>query len=170
MQALRKAGLPPVAVTTSNFSVDQYFPPRYDPRESQIPDGFITRTTIRAETDNVAGVSALIDAALSAGATRIGVSFSSSKFSTARRTGLEAAFNAAKTDAATLAQAAGGSLGRLLAIFPNGAAPAIQFRSSSDFNMVATGIAGGSAMVPPTTVTATVLVTARWEFLPAGSR
>src|SRR5437868_12726192 len=40
MQALRKAGLPAGAVSTSNFSVDQYFPPRYDPRETQIPDGF----------------------------------------------------------------------------------------------------------------------------------
>lgn len=174
MQALRKAGLPASAVSTSNFSVDQYFPPRFDPRESQVPDGFITRTVIRAETDNVTSVSGLIDAALSAGATRIGVSFSSSKLADARRTGLEAAFNAAKSDAIALAQAAGGTLGRLLAVSPNGASPATFFRSTPDFNGMITGVAGGiaaaSTIISPGNVTTNVIVTARWEFLPTASR
>jgi uncharacterized protein len=174
MQALRKAGLPASAVSTSNFSVDQYFPPRYDPREAQVPDGFITRTTIRAETDNVGLVSALIDAALSAGATRIGVSFSSSRLADARRIGLEAAFNAAKSDAISLAQAAGGTLGRLLVVSPNGSSPATLFRSASELNgMVPGAIITSSAMMsppPPTNVISSVIVSARWEFLPAGSR
>jgi uncharacterized protein YggE len=172
MQALRKAGLPATAVSTSNFSVDQYFPPRFDPRESQVPDGFITRTVIRAETDNVATVSGLIDAALTAGATRIGVSFSSTKLADARRRGLEAAFSAAKSDAAALAQAAGGTLGRLLAVSPNGASPATLFRSPADYIGVVGGIATGTAaaMIAPGNVTSNVVVTARWEFLPAGSR
>jgi uncharacterized protein YggE len=172
MQALRKAGLPASAVTTSNFSVDQYFPPRYDPRESQIPDGFITRTVIRAETDNVGLVSELIDAALAAGATRIGVQFSLSKLQDARRTGLEAAFLTARADATALAQAAGGTLGRLLSVSPNGASPATLFRSPADYIGIAGGIATGipaAAVIAPGNVTSNVIVTARWEFLP-GSR
>jgi uncharacterized protein YggE len=173
MQALRKAGLPASAVGASNFSVDQYFPPRFDPREAQIPDGFITRTTIRAETDNVGLVSALIDAALAAGATRIGVQFASSKLQDARRTGLNAAFVAAKADAAALAQAAGGTLGRLLSLSPNGASPAAFARSSVDYIGIAGGIATSgmpTAIIAPGNLISSVIVSARWEFLPAGSR
>lgn len=172
MQALRKAGLAADAVTTSDFTVDQYYPPRFDAREPPLPDGFITRTVIRAETGDIGKVSGLIDAALTAGATRISVQYSSSKMADARRTALETAFIAARADAVALAQAAGGSLGRLLSVAPNGASPAVQLRGVSSVLM---GIAGGVALSPapplaPGNLTSNVLVSARWEFVPGGAR
>jgi len=171
IQALRKAGLPATAVSTSGFSVDQYFPNRYDPRASQLPDGFVTRTVIRAESDDVTKVSGLIDAALASGATRIAVQFSSSKMADARRGALAAAFAAARADALALAQAAGGTLGRLLSASPNGASPA-RYRVTSQASGVfldspPPDFSGAYAMIVPSSVTSSVMVEARWELVPA---
>lgn len=165
VQSLHRAGLPASAVTTSDFSVDQYFPPRFDPREAQIPDGFITHTVVRAESDNIANVSSLIDAALAAGATRISVQFSASKLADTRRAAMETAFAAAKADAVALAQAAGGTLGRLLAVSPS-AAPSAILRGISPMVGVVSGYSysGSSTIIPPS-ITSSVTVSARWEFL-----
>jgi uncharacterized protein len=167
--AIRRAGVPAPGLTTSDISVDQYYPPRYDPREPPAPDGFIVRTTLRAETENVSSVGQVVDSALAAGATRIGVQYSSSKMSDARRGALTAALAAARADAAAIAQAAGGSLGRLLAAGPNGASP-VMFRSGSV--VAAASVAGGMLSPPPPpppSITSNVIVSARWEFL-AGPR
>jgi uncharacterized protein YggE len=170
MQALRKAGLPAAAVTTSDFSVDQYFPNRYDSRASQEPDGFVTRTVIRAETDDITQVSALIDAALASGATRIGVQFSSLKLSEARRGALATAFTAAHDDALALANAAGGNLGRLLSLAPNGPSMVLyrlpsQTAEVTTLSSVVSGTAT-SARLSPGNVTSSILVSTRWEFIP----
>ncbi len=168
VRALVKLGLPEASVKTSDFSVDQYFPQRYDPREPPVQDGFVTRIVVRAETDNIEQVSAMIDAALDAGATRVTVQFSSSKMADARRVALESAFLAAKSDAAALALAAGGSLGRLLSVSPNGASPATMFRervAGGSVNQLQAVVTTGAAYVTPGNILASVVVSARWELL-----
>jgi len=162
--ALRRAKIVPPALSTTDVSVDQYYPPRYDPREPPAADGFVVRTGIRAETENIASVSQIIDSALAAGATRIGVQYSSSKMSDARRSALGAALNAARADAEAVAAASGGRLGRLLSAMPSGASPVL-VRGG-----VAAGTASGTLFSlapppPPPSITTNVVVTARWEFI-----
>jgi uncharacterized protein YggE len=165
--AIRHANVPASALTTSDLSVDQYFPPRYDPREPPGPDGFVVRTSLRAETENISSVSQIVDSALAAGATRIGVQYSSSKMSDARRGALTAALAAARADASAVAQAAGGTLGRLLWAAPNGASPVL-IRGVSSTGAVYSGNAMMSAPppLPPPSIASTVVVSARWEFVP----
>jgi uncharacterized protein YggE len=169
--AIRRTNVPSAGISTSDISVDQYYPPRFDPREPPLADGFVVRATVRAETENISDVSQIVDGALAAGATRIGVQYSSSKMADARRGALSSALAAAHTDAVALAQAAGGTLGRLLSAAPNGASPvlirggvattAAAYAYSSAF-----GSLSPPPPSPPPSIYSTVVVSARWEFLP----
>jgi len=167
MQALRKSGQLAGDVTTSEFTVDQYFPRSYDPRETPTADGFIASVVIRAETDKIDAAGNLVDAALAAGATRISVQYSSSKLMASRRGALDSAFRLAKADATTLAAAAGGTLGRLLSLMPNGPPPSVMYEFRGD-QVLAASMATGrvTPSFSPANLSSNVFVTGRWEFVP----
>jgi uncharacterized protein YggE len=171
IQALRKLGLNPPSVTTSQFAVEQAV--RYENNRNPVPDGFSAHDLVSVETDSLGRVPEILDAALAAGATSVSVQFSSSKTNGARAALLVSAYAAARSDAAAIARAAGGSLGALLWASPEGS----PIRNLMQLDaVVVTGAAAMSTAPPPPPVilpgniNASVSVSARWAFIPGSSQ
>ena len=149
-------------VTTQSYSVT----PDY---EKGKPKGFGARNTVRVELHDIARLGQVIDVALSSGATQIyQVQFTASTASGARRKALRLAVSEARLDAEALAEAAGGTVGRLLSM--NSSLSGFPILASYDMFSVRGGTAmGGSAAPPPMlpdNLTVTAIATARWEFIP----
>lgn len=165
LRALRAIGLAPNDLTTAGYSVGQnYEMTRESPR---VPAGFIARNTIRAEVRRLDDLGKVIDAALAGGATEIaGVQYSSANSQDARRTALASAVREARADADAIARAAGGSLGRLIALSSSGGprdAGGIAYDGEFAAIRAATSIT-------PRDLTIFALVVGRWEFLPGTGR
>lgn len=148
------------AVTTQSFSVT----PDYDKGK---PRGFGARNTIRVELHDISRIGPVIDAALAAGATQVSqVQFTSSQTPDARRKAMKLAVNEARLDAEVLAEAAGGTLGRLLAI-GSSSFGGVAYRAESVITSLST--AGGYAAPPPIMpdeLTIAAMAMTRWEFIP----
>ena len=77
----------------------------------------------------------------------------------------------ARADADALARAAGGSLGRLIALNSGGVAQPL--RREMDFSLqsvVVTGASAGPTNIVPGELTIAAMVFGRWEFIPGTSR
>lgn len=84
-------------------------------------DGYFAERSLRVSTDDLAKVARIITAAAGAGATEIdNVAYSSSEEDSARRQALAKAVENARSDAAAVAAAAGGRLGRVLLLSSGG--------------------------------------------------
>ena len=161
-KSLRDAGVAENELTNGGYSVNQDF----EKGDRTKPRGFNARNVIRVEVSRVADVGKLIDAALAAGATSVSpIQFTAGDLTTFRRDALKAAVAEARRDAETLAEAAGGSLGRLIAMngFFN---PGIALRAAAE--VIATS---GSGSYVPTDLrsndlTVTANASGRWEFIP----
>jgi uncharacterized protein len=159
LAALRKLGIPVGSLNTSGFTVEQAF--RYENNRKQIPDGFAAQNAVKVETDSIAVVPEVLDAALGAGATSVSVQFSSSNATGARVTLVEHAYAAARSDALALAHAAGGSLGALLWAAPDG--PPVR----SDVRVELRGTSATSTpVILPGNINTSVTISARWAFIP----
>lgn len=162
IKAVRAAAAPQDTVTTESYMVA----PDYQKGK---PSGFQSRNTIRLKLHDISRVGAVIDAALAAGATQIPqVQFSSSAVLTARRQAIKIALNEARLDAEALAEAAGGTVGRLLSLSSGGSSGVAYGRVD---NVVVTGMAAREAgYVPPPMIPNDVVVSAivntKWEFVP----
>jgi uncharacterized protein YggE len=162
LKAVKAATTAQDTVTTESYMVV----PDYQKNK---PSGFQTRNTVRVRLHDVTRVGAVVDAALAAGATQIPqVQFSSSATIPARRQAIRLAVAEARADAEALADAAGGSVGKLLSVTTGGNFGVASARLE---NVVVTGLAAGSAgYVPPPMIPNDVVVqttvSTRWEFIP----
>lgn len=167
--ALRGLGLTEQQVTTSGYSLSQSYeyPKNAQPKLS----GFIARNTLRAEVRHLEDLGKVIDAAVSAGATDVSsIQFLVSNTEDARRTALADAVKRAREEADVIARAAGGTLGRLIAVNSGG----VTLPGYSGYQgAVLTSSAGG--MLSPTPIVPGELsvvaqIFTRWEFVAGPSR
>lgn len=99
---------------------------RIGPNRQYTPDGpkdegYFAERSLRVSTDDLAQVGTIIEAALGAGATEIdNVAYSSSQEDAARREALAKAVANARSDAAAVAEAAGGRLGEVALLSTGG--------------------------------------------------
>jgi uncharacterized protein YggE len=171
MNGLRSAGIADKDISTSGYRLEQNYeyPRNAEPR----PTGFTATTTIRAEVRPLENLGRVIDAAISGGATGVsGVQFLASNTEEARRSAIGEAVRQARAEAEVIARAAGGSLGRLIAINSGGASQPIA--REMNYGTLASSIAGGASQPPtylvPAELTITATVFGRWEFIPGASR
>lgn len=160
--SLRAAGAPPDRITNGGYSVGQDF----ENGDRRRPRGFLARNSVRVEVPVVADVGKLIDAALAGGATLVApIQFLGPNMENARREALRIAVEEARRDAEVLANAAGGSLGRLLSL-SSGAAPP-QYREI-EFQASSTMVTSSSVptTIAPSDLVVSAVASARWEFLP----
>lgn len=163
LRALRALGLAPNELTTTGYSVGQ----NYEVRDGRPPSGFIARNIIRADVRKLDDLGRVIDAALAGGATEVsGVQFVAANSQEARRSALVDAVTEARNDAEAIARAAGGRLGRLIAL-NSGGGPQMM-RQEYDYAMVAAE--RRSTIITPRDLTITAVVTGRWEFVPGPAR
>jgi len=157
--SLRSAGVDSAHITTGGYSL-------YPDYEKNRQVGFIARNNLRVEVLRITDVGKLIDAALSGGATQVSnIQFVRADSKEARRTALALAVADARRDAEILAQAAGGTLGRLIYL-TSGLSP--QPMVTQLESVVLTGTASGYPQTPviPGDLTIAAVASARWQFLP----
>jgi uncharacterized protein YggE len=125
---------------------------------------------IRAEVRRLESLGKVIDAAIGAGTTGVsGVQYFAANAEEARRSAMAQAVQEARTDADVLARAAGGSLGRLIAVNSVGVSQPFP----RDYNMVAltsTRAPGAPTNITPGELNITAMVAGRWEFIPGPTR
>ena len=171
IKALRSAGLAEKDISTSGYRLEQTYeyPRNAEPR----PVGFTANTTIRAEVRPLENLGRVIDAAIAGGATGVsGIQFLASNTEDARRSAMAEAVGQAREDAEAIAKAAGGRLGRLIALNSGGVSqpiPRDMYNAQLMSTVVAT--AGGSPTnIVPAELNVTALVFGRWEFIPGTPR
>jgi uncharacterized protein YggE len=164
--ALHSFGLNDRQLLTSRYNLTQNF--EYPKNGQPKPSGFVARSTIRAEVHRLEDLGKIIDASIASGATEVsGVQFLASNTDEARRTAMTEAVRQARADADAMARAAGGSLGRLIALNSGGISqPIYNARQNVQFE----GAMLTSAGAPPTSIVpgdlmVTAQVFGRWEFV-----
>lgn len=158
LAAVRAAGIDSAQINTAGYSVAV----DYD-RKGE-PTGFIVRNGLRIEVGRIADVGRIIDAALGAGATQVnGVQFLRKDVMDSRRTAIALAFAEARRDAEILAQAAGGTLGRLIYVTSGfGQVPAnFEYQST----VLSSATVPGTPIMPGD-MTVSAVANARWHFVP----
>jgi uncharacterized protein YggE len=169
--ALHSFGLNDRQLLTSRYNLTQNF--EYPKNGQPKPSGFVARSTIRAEVHRLEDLGKIIDASIASGATEVtGVQFLASNTDEARRTAMTEAVKQARADADAMARAAGGSLGRLIALNSGGISqPIYNARQNVQLEGAVLTSAGAS---PTSIVPGDLLVTAqvfgRWEFVAGPSR
>ena len=169
--ALRSFGLNDRQLLTSRYNLTQNF--EYPKNGQPKPSGFVARSTIRAEVRRLEDLGKIIDASIASGATEVsGVQFLASNTDEARRTAMTEAVRQARADADAMARAAGGSLGRLIALNSGGISQPFY---NAGGNMLASSAMVTSGGYPPTTIApgdlvVTAMVFGRWEFVAGPSR
>ena len=166
--ALSALGVPDSAITSAGFAVQ----PKWDHRRGSRNEGTKESTAshrIRVRVREVELAGAIAECVLDNGADRIElVTFSVSNLDRSREEALTQAVGQARSDAAAMAKAAGGELGRLIEVTTQGtAAPP---RTHYAYAELRSGVVHSSSSPPsitpgPTTVTVTVL--GRWAFAAA---
>jgi uncharacterized protein YggE len=166
LEALGRAGLKQEEITGSRVRVGPHW--EYDengrhPKRS----AFDAINTIEIATENLAQIGALIDAALSAGATDASdIAFSAKDLEEARRRALSLAVAAARTDAETIARAGGGTLGELLLL----STERVNEVPGVEEVVVTAQRRAGKALntdVIPSQIKVSARVIGRWKFVPA---
>lgn len=115
LDTLKALGFGSDQLSTTNYSVSPEMSYPNGPGQSPRVTGYTVSNSVRVEAKRIEDVSKAIDGALAKGANEISsLQFYSSKADSVRRVALAAAVANARSDAETLARAAGGSLGPLL--------------------------------------------------------
>jgi uncharacterized protein len=167
MNALRQVGLTSEEITTQGYTLEQ----AYDDGGRRRA-GFIARNSLEARINRVDQVGAVIDAAISGGATDISsIVYGAANMEDARREAIANAVKRARTDAALIASAAGGSLGRLISITSSSGTPPVYGQLLSG----AVRLTSSMSPPPPTVITprdlsAAAQASGRWEFVPGPVR
>ncbi len=165
LAAVRQAGVAAEDLTNQGYSIEQAYEDNGRRR-----GGFTARNTIRARVNSVDQVGKIIDAAVGGGAGEINsIQFGAPNIEEARRSAMTEAVKQARADAAVLAAAAGGTLGRLITLsssssFPPGYAAA-QLEAA-----VLTSASSVPTVVSPRELTVSAQAFGRWEFIPGASR
>jgi uncharacterized protein YggE len=169
--ALHSFGLTDRQLLTSRYNLTQSF--EYPKNGQPKPSGFVARSSIRAEVHRLEDLGKIIDASIASGATEVsGVQFLASNTDDARRTAMTDAVKQARADADAMARAAGGSLGRLIALNSGGISQPVYY--ARDYGqlqsaVVLTAGAPQTNMVPGDLIV-TAQVFGRWEFVAGSSR
>jgi uncharacterized protein YggE len=166
MSALRQAGIAAADITTQGYSIEQ----AYD-NQGRHRNGFTARNALQVKVNQIGRIGAVIDAAVAAGATEVSsIQYGSVTMDDTRRAAMTEAVKRARADAALIANAAGGSLGRLISMTSSSNTP-------PGYGRVVSGVVLTAEMSPPapTNVIApsdlSAIATAygRWEFVPGPS-
>lgn len=173
LAALRSFGLNDRQLLTSRYNLTQNFeyPKNGQPKSS----GFTARSTIRAEVRRLEDLGKLIDASIAGGATEVtGVQFLASNTDEARRTAMTEAVKQARADADAMARAAGGTLGRVIALNSGGVVQPV-YSGPQNGQLESVVLTSMSGVMPPTNIVPGELVVsasvfARWEFVAGPSR
>jgi uncharacterized protein len=161
--SLRSTGVDSAQITTAGYSITQ----DYDNKNR--PSGFIARNGLRVEVMRIADIGRLIDASLAGGATQINqVQFIRSDTKDAHQSALALAVADARRDAETLAQAAGGTLGRLIYLTSGFSTPAFG-RDVQLSSVVVTGGLAQTTPIVPGDLIISAIASGRWQFLPGHS-
>lgn len=171
MTALKASGLSEKDITTAGYNLQQDYV--YRPERQPEPSGFTANTSIRAEIRRLENLGRVIDAVIAGGATGIsGVQYFASNTEEARRSAMAQAVREARTDADVLARAAGGSLGRLIALNSGGVSqpfPRDMMMAMAGGNASARAVGAPTNMVPGE-LNVIAMVSGRWEFIPGATR
>lgn len=166
LEALTAAGAPSSEISSDTYEVSPTW--RYQDGSAPKRIGYSATQSTVIDTTHLDRVGAYIDAALSAGATRVDdPNFTASGEDDARQQALTQAVDKARRDADTLAHAAGGSLGRLLSL---GTDSRRSFEGAQELDEVvvtATRRARVATVIGPGELTISATAYASWEFLPA---
>jgi uncharacterized protein YggE len=164
LAAVKGAGVEQSQVGSAGYMVRQNW--RYESSNRQPKlDGYIAENAIRIEITKLDRIGSYIDTALAAGATRANdVMFSATSTEQARRAALANAMATARGDAAVMAKAAGGSIGRLLDANTQSMEPNsyIQIRGLRAMNSAAADAAEPTTILPREIVVS-VMVNTRWQ-------
>lgn len=160
LEALRAAGVPDDAITTASYSVMPEW--EYEEQRKRILKGYRAYSVLRMRTGMLDRVGEWIDIALSAGINHVqSVNFDVSELDAARRQAMNAAVVQARMYAETMAEAAGGRLGRLILIsLEEPARPlgvTLERMQYADVQAAGTQITPGEQVVSATVLT-------RWHF------
>ena len=169
MSALKASGLSEKDITTAGYNLQQDYV--YRPERQPEPSGFTANTSIRAEIRRLENLGRVIDAVIAGGATGIsGVQYFASNTEEARRSAMAQAVREARTDADVLARAAGGSLGRLIALNSGGVSQPFPRDMMAAAGNVMVRSAGAPTNMVPAELNVIAMVSGRWEFIPGASR
>jgi uncharacterized protein YggE len=153
---LRGLGYQADSLRTVGFSVT----PNYDYSEGQKLVDYQATAIIKLTVNKLENLGSTIDAVLAAGATNVSnIEFESDDRQSGRASALSRALSAARSDATAIAEAAGGRLGRLLEVTTQ---PGMHFPMAGDAVMMR----ASNVALPPQDVLVSVMVQARWEFVP----
>jgi uncharacterized protein YggE len=166
LAALRQAGVAVDDLTNQGYSIEQAYEDNGRKR-----GGFTARNTIRARVNGVDQVGKVIDAAVNGGAGEINsVQFGAPNIEEARRAAMTEAVKQARADAAVLASAAGGTLGRLITLSSSSGLPPGYGYAQLE-SVVLTGAASSvPTVISPRDLTVSAQALGRWEFIPGASR
>lgn len=163
MSRLSAAGANAAQITNSGYALGQDF----ENGDRRRPRGFSARNTIRIEVPTVDNVGKVIDAALAGGATEIApIQFGGPNMPDARRNALRMAVAEARREAEVLAEASGGTLGRLISV-TSGAQPYYpQSEAAFAISSSSGNVAGFPITIRPNEVVIAAVASVRWEFVP----
>jgi uncharacterized protein YggE len=165
LAALRQAGVAIDDLTNQGYSIEQAYEDNGRRR-----GGFTARNTIRARVNSVAQVGQVIDAAVNGGAGEINsVQFGAPNIEEARRAAMTEAVKQARADAAVLAGAAGGTLGRLITLSSSSSFPP-GYGSGQLEGVLLSGTSSVPTVLSPRELTVSAQALGRWEFIPGASR
>lgn len=160
LTALRRAGVPDSAVTTSGFAVSREDRGYGVPQPADAEPVHVARNAVSVATSDLGAIAGLLDAALDAGATEVtGIRYGSSRASEARRDAIALAVRDARAQAEAAATAAGGSLGALRSLTVN---PGY---GGGEFSGMAASLS--TTRLLPADVVESAQVIVRFVFLPA---
>jgi uncharacterized protein YggE len=160
---LREAGVAPAQITNGAYTIGQEFANG----DRDKPRGFTARNMIRIEVSSVASVGKIIDASIAGGATEISpVQFTAPNLREAQADAMRLAVANMHRDAEILAEAAGGSLGRLLSI--TGASGSSAYRVLGGVALATSSLARVSepTSLQPNDIVVNASASGRWEFIP----
>jgi len=164
-QAFRAAGIPAEDAPTASYTVT----PQWEWVQSEsrsVLKGYAARHLVMVKVRNLALTGKAVDAAVQAGADEVHqISFSSSRYDELRRQALAAAVSNARSDAETMAKAAGGRLGGVIELTVGQP----HYRPVPSMDMMSLKAAAPEA-APPTEIAPAeqdieVTVSSRWRFL-----
>ena len=158
IDALRATGLTNQQVTTGNLSLGPAC--HYDGNlDRTVCQGFVGRTSVRAETDDLNSVGAIIDAGVVGGATSVNdVSFERTSEDDAIEEALAQAMELATAKAQVLATGAGRQLGRAIVIEEGGTRRPVFSTSDATFGVAASSGTSSISFNPPDKITKVKIV------------
>jgi uncharacterized protein YggE len=163
MQSLRASGVKDAELSNGRYTITQDFE-NGDRRKFR---GFVAQNSIRVEVPAVTDVGKLIDASLAGGATLVSpIQYMGPDMQNARREALKTAVAEARRDAEALAEASGGSLGRLLSMTTAGNMAPQAVVLSGSVVYASGGIAAPPTSIRPSDLVVVGIANGRWEFVP----